>query len=96
LIACSAERGLHEKKGSVDSVFSFGTPYKSRWPLFWSPFALIAGFLLQLVSLVGGWVVLPFAWVTQQSIAMCEWVVHLADRMPRAYWYVPGVYGAPI
>ena len=66
--------------------------------------ALIAGFLLLLLSLVGGVIIVPFAWVTQQSIALCEEMVRFADRLPGACWYVPavpvwwliGFYGAGI
>ena len=51
--------------------------------------ALIAGFIFLLISLIGGWITIPFAWLTAQSIGMCEWVVRLADRMPGGCWYVP-------
>jgi competence protein ComEC len=53
--------------------------------------ALVAGFLLLPLSLVGGWAALPFAWITGASLALCEWVVRLADRMPGGCWYVPNM-----
>jgi competence protein ComEC len=53
--------------------------------------ALIAGFLFLLLSLVGGIAAVPFAWITLQSIAACEWVVRCADRLPEACWYVPNI-----
>jgi competence protein ComEC len=59
--------------------------------IFLTSIALVAGFLFLLVSLVGGWVALPFAWVTGQSLALCEAVVRLADRLPGGCWYVPDV-----
>jgi competence protein ComEC len=51
--------------------------------------ALIVGFVFLPLSLFGSWVALPFAWITEQSISMCEWVVRSADRLPTACWYVP-------
>ena len=53
--------------------------------------ALVAGFLMLLLSLIGSWAALPFAWITQQSIGACEWIVGWADRLPGACFYVPNI-----
>lgn len=53
--------------------------------------ALVAGFLTLLLSLIGAWAALPFAWLTQQSIRLCDWLVHWADRLPGGCFYVPDI-----
>ncbi len=53
--------------------------------------ALVAGFLMLLLSLIGGWIALPFAWITKNSIGACESIVHWADRLPGACFYVPNI-----
>ncbi len=53
--------------------------------------ALLAGFLMLPLSLLGGWIVVPFAWVTHESISACEWLVRAADRLPGACFYVPNL-----
>lgn len=53
--------------------------------------ALVAGFALLLASLVC-WPLVPvFALATRWSLAACEWLVNLGDRLPGAHWYVPDV-----
>jgi competence protein ComEC len=52
--------------------------------------ALIAGLLLVLLAPLGP-VAAPVAWVTGQSLALCDWVVSLAERMPGGCWYVGAV-----
>jgi competence protein ComEC len=59
--------------------------------IFLTSIALISGFMLLLASLLGAWAAVPFAWVTQVSLAACECVVHAADRMPGGCWYVPDI-----
>ncbi len=62
--------------------------------------ALVAGFLVLIVSPMGTWLAWPFARVTEWSLAACEWVVHLGDRVPggRVYspapplWWLVGFY----
>ncbi|MDY3553782.1 ComEC/Rec2 family competence protein [Gemmata sp. JC717] len=52
--------------------------------------ALIAGFVLLVVSPLGVWAAWPFARVTEACLAGCEWIVHLADRVPGGHVYAPG------
>lgn len=49
--------------------------------------ALIAGFLLLLLWPFGP-VAVPFAWAAAQSLALCDWVVSGAERLPGGCWYV--------
>jgi competence protein ComEC len=51
--------------------------------------ALIAGFLLLVVSPLGAWLAWPFAKLTSLSLAACEWLVHLAEGVPGAWLYAP-------
>lgn len=51
--------------------------------------ALVAGFLLMLVSPLG--LAAPFAVLARWSLAGCEAVVNAADRLPGGSVYVPGV-----
>jgi competence protein ComEC len=52
--------------------------------------ALIAGLLL-VVAWPLGPVAAPFAWAAGQSLALCETIVSLAERMPGGCWYVGSV-----
>ncbi len=58
--------------------------------IFLTSIALIAGFMLILLSPLP-WITLPCAWVTDQSIRICEGIVGSVDRLPGACWYVPNV-----
>lgn len=49
--------------------------------------ALIAGFILVLVWPLGP-VAVPFAWVTTQSLGLCDRLVSAAERLPGGCWYV--------
>jgi competence protein ComEC len=49
--------------------------------------ALIAGFLLLMLWPLGP-VAAPLAWVAGKSIALCDYFVDLAGRLPNGYWYV--------
>jgi competence protein ComEC len=49
--------------------------------------ALIAGFLLLFLWPVGP-LAAPCAWAACQSLALCEWLVRAADRLPGGCWYV--------
>lgn len=51
--------------------------------------ALVAGFLVLIVSPLGTVVAWPFARVTEWSLAACEWLVHLGDRVPGGHLYSP-------
>lgn len=51
--------------------------------------ALIAGFLLLLVSPLGLWAAWPLAKVTGWSLAGCELLVGAAERIPGAWVYAP-------
>jgi competence protein ComEC len=51
--------------------------------------ALIAGFLLLIVSPLGAWLAWPFAKITSLSLAGCEWLVHAAEGVPGAWLYAP-------
>ena len=63
--------------------------------------ALVTGFLLILLSPLGIWAAWPFARITEGSLAACEWMVHLGDRVPGghvyspapAMWWLVGFYG---
>ncbi|HEY1192100.1 MAG TPA: ComEC/Rec2 family competence protein, partial [Gemmata sp.] len=52
--------------------------------------ALVAGFLVLLASPLGLWAAWPFARVTEGCLGACEWLVHLADRVPGGHVYAPG------
>jgi competence protein ComEC len=52
--------------------------------------ALIAGLMLILLWPLG-LVAVPCAWVVAQSLALCDWAVSLAERMPGGCWYVGSV-----
>ncbi|AWM39805.1 Competence protein [Gemmata obscuriglobus] len=52
--------------------------------------ALIAGFVLLVLSPLAVWAAWPFARVTEACLAGCEWIVHLADRVPGGHVYAPG------
>jgi competence protein ComEC len=49
--------------------------------------ALLAGFLLLFLWPVGPLAV-PCAWAACQSLALCDWVVTAAERLPGGCWYV--------
>lgn len=51
--------------------------------------ALIAGFLLLLIRPLGMWAIFPLAWIVALSLALCGWLVHLADGLPWAAVYAP-------
>ena len=51
--------------------------------------ALVAGFLLLLVAPVGWVAAWPCARVTEYSLAGCEWLVRLAERLPGGWVYAP-------
>lgn len=51
--------------------------------------ALVSGFLLLIVSPLGAVVAWPFARATEWSLAACEWMVHLGDRVPFGHIYSP-------
>lgn len=51
--------------------------------------ALVAGFLMLLVSPLGSWAMSPFAWITGRSIGACEWLVKIASDVPGGCWYSP-------
>ncbi len=51
--------------------------------------ALIAGFLLLLAAPVSLWLAWPFARIVEGSLAVCEWLVHLGDRVPFGHVYSP-------
>jgi competence protein ComEC len=55
--------------------------------------ALVAGFLLLLVSPLGAWAGWPFARLTEWSLAGCEALVRAADRVPGAWVYAPAPAG---
>lgn len=64
--------------------------------------ALIAGFLLLLVSPFGMWASWVFARITELSLAACDWLAHLAARIPGGWvyapapaaWWITGFYAA--
>jgi competence protein ComEC len=49
--------------------------------------ALLAGFMLLLLWPLGP-VTIPFALIVSWSLAICEWIVSWAERMPGGCWYV--------
>ena len=51
--------------------------------------ALIAGFVLLLVAPLGAWAAWPFAQVTGGSLAACDALVKLAERVPGGWVYAP-------
>ncbi len=51
--------------------------------------ALVAGFLVLIASPLGTVAAWPFARVTEWSLAACEWMVHLGDRVPGGHLYSP-------
>jgi competence protein ComEC len=51
--------------------------------------ALVAGFLLLVVSPLGSLLAWPFARVAEWSLMACEWLVHLGDRVPFGHVYSP-------
>src|SRR5205814_8674554 len=53
--------------------------------------ALLAGFLLLLAAAVCGPLVPIFGCVTRWSLAGCEALVNLGDRLPGSHWYVGGI-----
>jgi competence protein ComEC len=40
---------------------------------------------------IGSWAALPCTWVTRESIALCDWIVGWADRLPGGCFYVPDI-----
>jgi competence protein ComEC len=52
--------------------------------------ALVAGFLLLVVSPLGGYVAWPLARLTEWPLAACEWLVRLGDSLPGGHVYAPG------
>jgi competence protein ComEC len=59
--------------------------------VFLTSIALLAGFLLLLIGPIAWPLALPFARLTQWSLAGCEFLVNLADRAPGAHFYVGDV-----
>jgi competence protein ComEC len=59
--------------------------------VFLTSIALLAGFLLLLIGPIAWPLAFPFARLTQWSLAGCEFLVKLADRMPGAHFYVGDV-----
>jgi competence protein ComEC len=55
--------------------------------VFLTSVALLAGFLLLLIGPLAWPLALPFARLTQWSLAGCEFLVKLADRLPGAHFY---------
>lgn len=53
-----------------------------------SSVALISGFGLLLSAMAGGFLSLPFRWVTEQSLTACHQVVKLADSIPGGSLFV--------
>jgi competence protein ComEC len=53
--------------------------------------ALVSGFLLLLFAAICPPVAVVFAWVTSGSLAACEWLVRLGDRLPGGHWYVADI-----
>ena len=51
-------------------------------------FALLFGFMLLIIGSVSSWLAFPFAWITSQCIAGCEWIVSRADSLPISHVYV--------
>jgi competence protein ComEC len=51
--------------------------------------ALVSGFLLLVASPLGPLAAWPFARATESSLAACEWMVHLGDRIPFGHAYSP-------
>jgi competence protein ComEC len=51
---------------------------------------LLAGFMLLLLWPLGPLSV-PFAWAATQSLALCEWFVRWAERLPGGCWYVGSI-----
>jgi competence protein ComEC len=53
--------------------------------------ALSAGFLLLLLAPLGNWVAVPLAWIIDRSLAGCQWLVQVGERLPGGYWYCADV-----
>src|SRR5205085_10428071 len=53
--------------------------------------ALIGGFLTLFAAATLPWLTPPFAWLTHKSLALCSWVVDVADRLPLGHTYVGAV-----
>lgn len=51
--------------------------------------ALVAGFLLLFVAPVAWFLAWPLARLTEWSLAACEWLVRLGDRVPGGHFYAP-------
>src|SRR5262245_52513784 len=51
--------------------------------------ALVAGFLVLIVSPLGVWAVWPLARITEWSLAGCELLVRAAERIPGGWVYAP-------
>jgi competence protein ComEC len=51
--------------------------------------ALIAGFLLLLVSPLGSWAAWPFARVTEWTLSGCDWFVRVGELVPGGWLYSP-------
>ena len=86
-------------------VLGLGTaPLIAYWQNLVSPVAVVVGpiaILLTTVALIAGlllvvtWplgpVAAPFAWATGQSLALCDRLISVADRLPGGCWYVGSV-----
>jgi competence protein ComEC len=59
--------------------------------VFLTSIALIGGFLTLFVAATVPWLSPPFAGLTSKSLALCSWVVDVADRLPLGHTYVGGV-----
>lgn len=51
--------------------------------------ALIAGFLLLFAAAIGSWAAWPFAFIVNNSLAACSWLVHQTERIPGMWIYAP-------
>jgi competence protein ComEC len=76
-------------------------PLVAYWQNIMSPAGLVIGpiaILLTTVALIAGFLLLmlwplgpaaaPLAWVAGRSIALCDYCVDIAGRLPGGYWYV--------
>ncbi len=84
-------------------ITTVNTPLILAWQNIASPLAILLGpplILLTAIALVTGFLVLvaapfgtvvawPFARITEYSLAGCEWLVHLGDRVPFGHVYSP-------
>jgi competence protein ComEC len=53
--------------------------------------ALLSGFLLLLFAAICPPLAVVCAWITSGSLAACDWLVRLGDRLPGGHWYVADI-----